>query len=79
MKLLRLPVLTMIGSLLVLTYLLVQGRTPDPVQHEATLNAMRMLATNDAALQRDVLRARGGSCATMIPWCGPWMACGSSP
>jgi signal transduction histidine kinase/ActR/RegA family two-component response regulator len=60
MRLLRLPGLAIVGSLLVLTYLLVQGATPDPVQHEATLNAMRMLATNDAALQRDVLRARGG-------------------
>jgi len=60
MRLLRLPALVVVGSLLVLTYLLVQGATPDPVQHEATLNAMRSLATSDAALQRDVLRARGG-------------------
>jgi signal transduction histidine kinase/ActR/RegA family two-component response regulator len=60
MKLLRLPALAAFGALLVLTYLLIQGATPDPARHEATLNAMRMVATSDAALQRDVLRARGG-------------------
>jgi signal transduction histidine kinase/ActR/RegA family two-component response regulator len=50
----------MTGLVLVLTYLLVQATTPDPVLHEHTLSALRSLTLNDATLQRDVLRARTG-------------------
>jgi signal transduction histidine kinase/ActR/RegA family two-component response regulator len=48
------------GLLLALTYLLVQGTTPDADRHERTFDALRMLTFNDAALQRDVLKARAG-------------------
>jgi len=46
--------------MLVLTYFLLQSTTPDAVLHERTLSAQRSLALSDAALQRDVLRARAG-------------------
>lgn len=52
--------LILCGPLLVLTYFLVQGTVPAPERHEATLAALRSLALNNAALQRDVLRARTG-------------------
>jgi hypothetical protein len=60
MRALRLlaPVIT--GLMLLLTYFLVQGTTPDAVLHERTLDALRQLIVNDAALQRDVLAARTG-------------------
>ena len=60
MRALRLlaPVIT--GLMLLLTYFLVQGATPDAVLHERTLDALRQLIVNDAALQRDVLAARTG-------------------
>jgi signal transduction histidine kinase/ActR/RegA family two-component response regulator len=48
------------GLLLVLTYLLVRGASPDPVLHERILQALHALTLNDAALQRDILRARAG-------------------
>src|SRR5262245_14714443 len=48
------------GLMLLLTYFLVQGATPDAGVHERTLDAMQQLILNDAALQRDVLRARAG-------------------
>ena len=48
------------GLMLVLTYILVQGTMPDASLHERTLAALRSLTLNDAALQRDVLRARTG-------------------
>jgi DAHL domain len=48
------------GLMLLLTYFLVQGATPDAALHERTLDAMQQLILNDAALQRDVLRARTG-------------------
>jgi signal transduction histidine kinase len=48
------------GMLLLLTYLLVQGSTPDAARHESTLDALRTVILNDAALQRDVLKARAG-------------------
>jgi signal transduction histidine kinase len=52
------PVLA--SLLLVLTYLLVRGASPDPVLHERILQALHALTLNDAALHRDVLRARAG-------------------
>jgi signal transduction histidine kinase/ActR/RegA family two-component response regulator len=52
------PVLA--GLLLLLTYFLVEGATPDAVLHERTLGALRQLMLDEAALQRDVLRARAG-------------------
>jgi len=48
------------GLLILLTYLLVRGATPDAVLHERTLEALRTLLLDDAALQRDLLRARAG-------------------
>src|SRR4051812_16575334 len=53
--------LLVIGGLFVaLTYLLTQGDVPDTVPHQRTLNALREVILADAALQRDVLRARAG-------------------
>ncbi|RUU03600.1 two-component system VirA-like sensor kinase [Mesorhizobium sp. USDA-HM6] len=46
--------------LIVLTYLLVQGTAPDAARHEGTLDALRTVVLYNAALQRDVLRARTG-------------------
>jgi hypothetical protein len=48
------------GSLLVLTYLLIQSATPDPVQHERTLAVFHALEISDAELNRDLLRTRAG-------------------
>jgi signal transduction histidine kinase len=48
------------GLLLLLTYLLIAGAGPDTTRHERTLDALRASLLNDAALQRDVLRARAG-------------------
>jgi signal transduction histidine kinase/AmiR/NasT family two-component response regulator len=48
------------GPMLVLTYLLLQGATPDAGLHERTLDAVRSVMLNDAALQRDALKARAG-------------------
>jgi len=60
MKPLHALALTIAGSLLILTYLLVQGATPDATLHERTLAALRSLILDHADLQRDVLRARAG-------------------
>ena len=46
--------------LLALTYLLVQAAAPDAERHERTFDALRVLTFNEAALQRDVLKARAG-------------------
>ncbi|MGE4079600.1 MAG: two-component system VirA-like sensor kinase [Reyranella sp.] len=46
--------------LLVLTWLLVRSASPDPALHERTLHEVRSLLLHDAALHRDVLRARAG-------------------
>jgi len=46
--------------LVVLTFLLVQGTAPDAARHELTLDALRSVILNNAALERDVLRARAG-------------------
>ncbi len=58
----RFPILIpAIAALLVLlTYLVLQGALPDPARHEQTLNALRTVILDNAALQRDVLRARTG-------------------
>jgi signal transduction histidine kinase len=48
------------GLLIALTYLLVQGTAPDAERHERTLDALRTVFLYNAALQRDVLRARAG-------------------
>jgi signal transduction histidine kinase/CheY-like chemotaxis protein len=53
-----LPILA--GLLLALTYLLVRGASPDPVVHERILQALHELTLSDAALHRDMLRARAG-------------------
>jgi len=57
----------LLALLLALTYLVVQGATPDAAQHERTLDALRALDLNNAALQRDVLRSRTGLLRTYDP------------
>ena len=53
-------VLVVLGLLLVLTYLLLRGAAPDAALHERRLRAIDELILNQAALQRDVLRASHG-------------------
>ncbi|TIL32853.1 two-component system VirA-like sensor kinase [Mesorhizobium sp.] len=57
-----LPILApvVVCLLIVLTYLLLQGAAPDAARHERTLDALRTVILYNAALQRDVLRARAG-------------------
>ena len=55
------------GLLLALTYLLVRGAGRS-VLHERILQALHELTLNDAALHRDMLRARAGLLRTMIRW-----------
>ena len=50
-------VVVVVGLLVVLTYLLLRGSTPDAKLHERRLRAIDVLTLNQAALQRDVLRA----------------------
>ena len=57
----------LLALLLALTYLLVHGATPDSAQHERTLDALRSIDLNNAALQRDVLRSRTGLLRTYDP------------
>src|SRR5215813_1017272 len=57
---LRYPLLVMGGLLLVLTYFSVPFATPDIDRHERTSDALRALILDEAALQRDVLKARAG-------------------
>jgi signal transduction histidine kinase/ActR/RegA family two-component response regulator len=57
---LRNLILVMAGLLLALTYLLLPLARPDVSRHEFTFDALRGLLLNDAALQRDVLKARAG-------------------
>ena len=52
--------LVILGLLLVLTYLLLRGITPDAELHERRLRAIDALTFNEAALHRDVLRASHG-------------------
>ncbi len=54
------PLAIVASLLLVLTYLLIQSATPDPVLHERRLNALHALEINDVELNRDLLRARVG-------------------
>ena len=53
-------VLVVLGLLLVLTYLLLRGSTPDAALHDRRLRAIDALALNQAALHRDVLQASHG-------------------
>jgi signal transduction histidine kinase/CheY-like chemotaxis protein len=53
-------VLVMTAVLLTLTYLLIPLATPNTARHDRTFDALRALFLNEATLQRDVLRARGG-------------------
>ena len=52
--------LVLFGLLLVLTYLLLRGFTPDAALHEQRLRAIDALTFNEAALHRDVLKASHG-------------------
>src|SRR4051794_26380474 len=52
--------LVAVGLLLVFTYLLLQSAAPDSEIHRRTLEARYAIVLNEAALQRDVLKARGG-------------------
>src|SRR5262245_38223046 len=45
---------------LALTYLLIPLATPNTARYDRTFDALRALLHNDAALQRDVLKARAG-------------------
>ncbi|WP_352828476.1 DAHL domain-containing protein [Mesorhizobium sp. M0159] len=60
MKSLRILAPIVACMLIALTYLLVQGTAPDAARHERTLDALRTVILYNAALQRDVLRARAG-------------------
>jgi len=53
-------VLVVAGLLLALTYLLMPQAAPHAARHERIFDALRVLFLNDAALQRDVLKARAG-------------------
>ena len=46
--------------LLLLTYLLIQSAAPDMDRHQRLLDGLDAATLNDAAMQRDVLRARAG-------------------
>jgi len=46
--------------LLLLTYLLVRGAAPDVALHQQTVDVLRSVVFQEAALQRDVLKARAG-------------------
>ena len=52
--------LIVLGLLVVLTYLLLRGLTPDAALQERRLHAIDALGFNEAALQRDVLKASQG-------------------
>jgi DAHL domain len=52
--------LVVLGLLLVLTYLLLRGSTPDAALHDQRLRALDALTLNEAALQRDVLGSSDG-------------------
>jgi signal transduction histidine kinase/ActR/RegA family two-component response regulator len=67
MKSLRTLLPLVVGLLGVLTYLLVQGITPDDERHEHTLGTLRAVMLDNAALQRDVLRARAGMLRSYDP------------
>ena len=52
--------LVVAGLLLALTALLLRGTAPDVALHQRTMAALHELVLQDAALQRDVLKARTG-------------------
>jgi signal transduction histidine kinase/CheY-like chemotaxis protein len=52
---------------LALTFVAMEGAGPATGRHERTLEALRTLTLSDAALQRDVLRARAGLLASYDP------------
>jgi signal transduction histidine kinase/ActR/RegA family two-component response regulator len=60
MMTLRILAFVMAALLLGLTYLLVPFARPDVSRHDFTFDALRVLLLNDAALQRDLLKARAG-------------------
>lgn len=60
MKSLRIILPIVVSLLIALTYLLVQGTAPDARDHERALAAFGTIILYNAALQRDVLRARAG-------------------
>src|SRR5262245_11425296 len=60
MRALRLLAPPVIGLILLLTYFLVQGATPNAALHQRTLDALQQIVLDDAAVKRDVLRARTG-------------------
>jgi signal transduction histidine kinase len=70
MKPLRLVLPGVAALLIVLTWLLVGGTAPDAARHERTLDAVRTVILYNAALQRDVLRARSGLLRSYDPLVG---------
>lgn len=54
------PLLVVAGLLLLLTYLLIQSRTPDPALRARVHDALHAFELHDAELNRDVLLARAG-------------------
>lgn len=54
------PVAIVVGLLVVLTYLLVQSRSPDLALRERMHEALQSFALHDAELTRDILLARAG-------------------
>jgi signal transduction histidine kinase len=61
------PTVVIGGLLLMFTYLLIGGASPDPTHHERILTALHALVREDATLQRDLLRARTGLLRTYDP------------
>jgi signal transduction histidine kinase/ActR/RegA family two-component response regulator len=59
------PVVT--GLLVMLTYLLLRAATPDSAAHQRRLTALDAVILNQAALHRDVLKARAGSLRNYDP------------
>ena len=55
------------GLFLALTYLFVRADAPDVVPHQRILGALDAMLLDDAALQRDALRARAGLLGSYDP------------
>ena len=60
------PLSIVIGLLLLLTYLLIQSRSPDLALQACMQEGLQALALHDAELTRDVLLTRAGLLAHMI-------------